>query len=108
MKTLIALVLLFGTALAQANPYYHRHHGYKHAPRVIHHHGSWDRVVVPLIIGGVVGAAIANNRAEAQTPPPVVYQPPVIVPQSANCYVVRETVHHNGTVTRAIQCRYIQ
>jgi len=62
MKTLIAAVTLAFGSVALAGPY---HHGYRHHNRYwqsppAHH---W---VAPLIIGGVVGAAIASNRVEAQ------------------------------------------
>ena len=58
--TAIALVAMIGSAHAgYRGPY--GHHG-NHAPRVVHHHGGgWNQVWVPLIIGGVVGAAIANR-----------------------------------------------
>ena len=108
MKKLLALALILGCGLAQANPYHHRHHGYAHVPRVVHHHYGWERVVVPLVIGGVVGAAIANNRAEAQTPPPVIYQSPVVIPSTNNCQMIRETVHPNGSITREFQCHGVQ
>lgn len=71
-KFLTALILSFvfvGAVSAQ-----HRHHGH-HGPRVIHHGGNWGHVFVPLIIGGVVGAAIANNRPA--DPPAVIVQPQI-------------------------------
>jgi hypothetical protein len=76
-KLLTALVLSFalvGTVSAQ-----HRHYGHHghYGPRVIHHGGNWGQVFVPLIIGGVVGAAIANNNRPVETPA-VVVQPPII------------------------------
>jgi hypothetical protein len=79
MKRLLVILAIGATlavsAQAQHRFGHHRHHG---------HHGyygaGWGGWVAPLIIGGVVGAAVANNRAEAQTPPPVIVQPtPVIV-----------------------------
>jgi hypothetical protein len=75
-KLLTALVLSFalvGTVSAQHR--HHGHHGY-YGPRVIHHHGgNWGQVFVPLIIGGVVGAAIANNNKPVETPTVVVQSP---------------------------------
>ena len=75
--TAIALIAMIGSAQAgYRGPY--GHHGH-HAPRVVHHHGGgWGHVIAPLIIGGVVGAAIANRPAQAE-PVPVVVQS---VPQS--------------------------
>jgi len=62
MKTLIAAVALAVSSTALAGPYHgHRHHHHRHWHSPPAHH--W---VAPLIIGGVVGAAIASNRAEAQ------------------------------------------
>jgi len=59
-KFIIGLTFLLFGSLAQAQ-YYHRHH---------HHHGS--KWIAPVIIGGVIGYAIANS-ARAELPPPVVY-----------------------------------
>lgn len=76
MKLLLA-ILTIGAALAVPAQAQHRfgHHGHP-----VYYGGGWGSWVAPLIIGGVVGAAVVNNRAEAQTPPPViVQQPPVIV-----------------------------
>jgi hypothetical protein len=81
--TAIALVAMIGSAQAgYRGPY--GHHGH-HAPRVIHHHGGgWNQVWVPLIIGGVVGAAIANKPAQAEPIP----APMVVVPQSPNGQII--------------------
>lgn len=59
-KFILSVAIAF-TAFGVNAQHYHRHHR--------HHHGyNW---VAPVIIGGVVGYAIANNvRAE---PPPVMY-----------------------------------
>ena len=74
-KLLTALILSFAfVGAVSAQHRHHGHHGY-HGPRVIHHGGNWGHVFVPLIIGGVVGAAIANNRPA--DPPAVIVQPPV-------------------------------
>ena len=76
-KLLTALVLSF--AFVGAVSAQHRHHGHYHGyhgPRVVHHSGNWGHVFVPLIIGGVVGAAIANNNRPIETPI-VVVQPQV-------------------------------
>ena len=82
-KFALTLLTAFVSSGALAGPYYHGHRHHHHrAPHVVHHHGHW---VAPLIIGGVIGAAIAANRVEAQTAAPV-----VVVPQ---------TVQSNATVT---------
>jgi hypothetical protein len=72
-KIATALVLslaLIGTASAQ-----HRggHYGHGHGHRV-YSGPNWGYVIAPLIIGGVVGAAIANRPVEAA---PVIIQPQI-------------------------------
>ncbi len=44
-----------------------QHHGH-------HNHGGSGNWVAPLIIGGVVGAVIANQNRPVYTQPPVVYE----------------------------------
>ena len=69
----IATALILSLVLISAASAQHRYSGH-HAPRVVHHGGNWGHVVVPLIIGGVVGAAIANRLVEAA---PVIIQPQI-------------------------------
>ena len=62
MKKLLAAVVLAACSTVSAGPYnghIHHHHRHWHSPHAHH----W---IAPLIIGGVVGAAIANNRAQLQ------------------------------------------
>jgi len=74
MKHMIALALgltLVGTAQAD---YYREFHHHNPRPVIVERHvqtASAADVFVPLIIGGMVGAAIAN----ANQPQPVVVQP---------------------------------
>ena len=65
MRKLLALLILSLTATMASAQYRHHHH---------HYSGGWGfgQVVVPLVIGGVVGAAIARNNE----PAPVVVQQP--------------------------------
>lgn len=78
--TLAIGVALAGAALAQ-----HGHRPYNPPPRVIIHERNGD-ILVPLIIGGVLGAVIANQHqhpAPQQVPqqhPQPVYVPPVYQP----------------------------
>jgi len=96
-KLLVALSLLVltGSVLAQ-----HGHHGYRH-----HGHpgyyggGNW---VVPIIIGGVVGAAIANRPAQAETV--IVQRQPVIVQQQENCTPWKEIQTSDGRTYRERTC----
>ena len=60
MKRILVSILLCFTTLAQA-----QHH---------HYNGTGNNWVAPLVIGGLVGAAIARP-----TQPTIVYQPPSIV-----------------------------
>jgi hypothetical protein len=81
MKKLYVLIgFLFLTLVLPAQAQWHghgvRHHGhYRGGP-------GWGYVVAPLIIGGIAGAAIANSRQPDPVilPPPVVDQPPVVIP----------------------------
>jgi hypothetical protein len=71
MRKILASILLTLIAVpAMAQHWHHRHHR-----PVYYGSGNW---VAPLIIGGVVGAAIASRPAQAE---PVVVQPTPIVLQ---------------------------
>ena len=71
MKHIIALALgLTLVTAAQADHYHnHRHHG--HRPVIVERVQTSGDILVPLIIGGIVGAAIANSNQ----PQPVIVQP---------------------------------
>jgi hypothetical protein len=85
-KILISLALLMVTvpALAQHWNHGHRHHGHAR----YYGHSGW---VAPLIIGGVVGAAIMNRPAQADTI--IVQQQPVYVPPD-----IEGTIQNKSTV----------
>ena len=96
-KLLVALSLLVltGSALAQ-----HGHHGYRHYGHPGHYGGgNW---VVPIIIGGVVGAAIASRPAQAETV--IVQRQPVIVQQQENCTPWKEIHSSDGRIYRERTC----
>jgi hypothetical protein len=96
-KLLVALSLLAltGSALAQ-----HGHHGYRHHGHPGYHGaGNW---VVPIIIGGVVGAAIANRPVQAETV--IVQRQPVIVQQQENCTPWKEIQTSDGRTYRERTC----
>jgi len=92
MKKLIALSILTLAVSAQA-----QHHHY-------HRGGNW---VAPVVIGGVVGYALARNYYEPVynygyvPPPPVVVQQPI---RSA-CTPWTETQYADGTITRTRTCQ---
>jgi hypothetical protein len=95
-KLLLSFVLLLISvpALAQHWHHHHRYHG-----SVRHYgHNNW---VAPLIIGGVVGAAIANRPAPAETV--IVQQQPVYFPQES-CTAWREIQTQDGRIYRERTC----
>ena len=78
MKHIIALAIgLTVVGTAQADHYReYRHHG--HRPVIVERVQNGGEIIVPLIIGGIFGAAIANaNRQETV----IIQQPQVIVQQ---------------------------
>lgn len=93
----IALVLSAMPAMAQ---HWHGHGIRHHGPKVIYRDNNW---IAPLIIGGVVGAAIANRPAQAET---VIIQPPqsVIVQRQAICTEWREIQSPDGQIYRERTC----
>ena len=97
MKKLLTVLLLTvsATAFAQHNHHW-RHHGYRHASPNI---GYW---IAPLVIGGVVGAAIAK---ENQQPPVIVQQPQsVIIQRQPVCTEWKEIQQSDGQVYRERTC----
>jgi hypothetical protein len=80
MKRILAVAVLALASIPAMAQHWHghgfRHHGYHH---------NVDNWVAPLIIGGVIGAVIANNRD-----PVVVQQPPVVVVQQPSIYTQRQ------------------
>lgn len=96
-KILISLALLMVTvpALAQHWNHGHRHHGHAR----YYGHSGW---VAPLIIGGVVGAAIANRPVQAETF--IVQSQPVFVQQQENCTPWKEIQTLDGKIYRERTC----
>ena len=92
----LSLLVIAGTASAQWH-HGHRHHGYYGG---YYGGGGW---IAPLIIGGVVGAAIAN-RPMTQTETVILQPQPVIVQQQQNCTPWTETQNPDGTITRTRTC----
>ena len=96
-KILISLALLMVTVPALAQHWRHGHHGhYGHARH--YGHNNW---VAPLIIGGVVGAVIANRPAQADTV--IVQQQPIYVPQES-CTPWKEVQTPDGRIYRERTC----
>ena len=97
-KILITLILAAATVPAFAQHWRHGHYGYRGHP-VYYGGGNW---VAPLIIGGVVGAAIATRPAQAETV--IVQQQPVIVQQQENCTPWKEIQTSDGRTYRERTC----
>jgi hypothetical protein len=95
-KILISLALLMVTvpALAQHWNHGHRHHGHAR----YYGQGNW---VVPIIIGGVVGAAIANRPVQTETV--IVQRQPIYVPQES-CTPWKEIQTPDGQTYRERTC----
>lgn len=98
-KLLISAVLLAASVPALAQHW--RHHGH-HGHSVYYGGTNW---VAPLIIGGVVGAAIAN-RPTATTETVIVQQQPqtVIVQRQPVCTEWKEIQNPDGQIYRERTC----
>ena len=96
---LLSLLLMVFSAPAFAGPTHHHrhHHGY-------HHHAHAGRWIAPVIIGGVVGYALAQPSV-AQSAPVIVQQQPVIIQDSTNCTEWKEVMQPNGIIVRERYCR---
>jgi len=78
MKHVIALALGLTLVTAAQADYYREYRHYGHRPVIVERVQTGGDILVPLIIGGMVGAAIANSN---QQPVVVQPQPQVIVQQ---------------------------
>ena len=93
-KILISLALLMVAVPALAQHWRHGHHG--HARH--YSHGAW---IAPIIIGGVVGAAIANRPVQTETV--IVQRQPIYVPQES-CTPWKEIQTPDGQTYRERTC----
>ena len=104
MKKVLAVLLLTLAAVPAMAQHWHGH-GIRHGhPGYYGGGGGW---VAPLIIGGVVGAAIANSRETVvvQPQPSVVVQnPPVYVQRQTVCTEWKEIQNSDGTIYRERTC----
>lgn len=99
MKKFLAVLLLALASVPAMAQHYHggyRHHGHP----MYYGGGGW---IAPLIIGGVVGAAIANRPLTTQTETIIVQQQPVIV-QQENCTPWKEVQTPDGKIYRERTC----
>lgn len=98
MKKILVTFILAAAAVPALAQHYHggyRHHGHP----VYYGGGNW---VAPLIIGGVVGAAITNRPVQAETV--IVQRQPVIVQQQENCTPWKEIQTPDGKTYRERTC----
>ena len=102
-KNIIALALAMSVSSTWADVY----REYRYAPRVVHveRHAQAD-ILVPLIIGGMVGAAIANQNQPQLVPQQQVFiqREPVIVQQQTVCYGWKEIQTADGQIYRERTC----
>ena len=95
-KIILATLLIVASASAMAQHWNHGHRHHGHAR--YYGHSGW---VVPIIIGGVVGAAIANRPAQAETV--IVQQQPIYVSQES-CTPWKEIQTSDGKIYRERTC----
>lgn len=98
---LLSLLLMVFSAPVFAGPAHHHRHHYGH-----HHwnHSQSGRWIAPVIIGGVVGYALAQPSV-AQPAPVIVQQQPVYIQETVNCTEWKEIMLPNGTIARERYCR---
>ena len=99
MKKLLALLLLTVSFTASAQ-HFHHHKNWNHRYYYGGSNGGW---VAPLIIGGVVGAAIANRPTQPET---VIIRQPIFTEQI--CTEWKEIQGFDGTIYRERTCTSIQ
>ena len=95
----LALLTLASTAMAQHWQHHWHHHHYRHHGYI--HGGGNGNWVAPLVIGGVVGAAIANNRRQETI---VLQQSPVYVQRQPVCTEWKEIMNADGTIYKERTC----
>ena len=92
MSKLLAILLLTVSLTANADPLrgYVEYHGGYHGPVYVQqYHNSTGDVLIPMVIGGVVGYAISN----ASQPKQVVVQQPQVVQQQSTPLYRKDTIY---------------
>lgn len=106
MKKVLAVLLLTLAAVPAMAQHWHGH-GFRHGHHG-HYYGGGGGWVAPLIIGGVVGAAIANSRETVvvQPQPPVYVQQPqtVVIQRQPVCTEWKEIQNSDGVIYRERTC----
>jgi len=101
MKRIILSMLLLAIAGTASAQWRHHHHG--HGPTVIYRDNNW---AAPLILGGIVGAVIANQQQSVivQQPPVYVQPQPVFVQRQTVCTEWKEIQYPDGQIYRERTC----
>ena len=105
MKRFLAVLLLTLVTVPAMAQHWHGH-GFRHHGQHRYYGGNVNWVA-PLIIGGVVGAAIANNRQQETIvlqPPVYVQTPPVYVQRQTVCTEWKEIQNADGVIYRERTC----
>jgi hypothetical protein len=105
MKKILAVVLTISASAVWADGY--REYRY-HYPRpvIVEQHSNTD-VLVPLVIGGLVGAAIANQNQPQpvpQQPQVIIQREPVVVQPQTVCSGWKEIQTPDGQIYRERTC----
>jgi hypothetical protein len=100
MKKVLAVLLLTLAAVPAMAQHWHGHGFRHHGHHVYHSGGGW---IAPLIIGGVVGAAIANRPVQPET---VIVQQPqtVFIQRQPVCTEWKEIQTPDGQIYRERTC----
>lgn len=93
MNKLLLALLLTVSMTVNADPlrgYVEHHGGYRGPVFVEHYHNSAGDVLVPMVVGGVVGYMISNANQPKQV---IVQQPQVVVPQQTTPLYRKDTIY---------------
>lgn len=110
MKKALLVIMLAASGLAQADYREYRNHGHRD---VYVQQTSGADVIVPLVIGGIFGAVIANsNRPETvvvqQQSPVIIQREQPLPPREPQmiCYGWKEIQTPDGSIYRERSCYY--
>lgn len=102
-KLLILTISIASLSSAWADGYREYRHHYPR-PVIVEQHSNTD-ILFPLVIGGLVGAAIANQN-QPQQPQVIIQREPVVVQPQTVCYGWKEIQMPDGQVYRERTCYY--
>jgi hypothetical protein len=105
VKKILALVLVASAGTVWADGYREYRYHY-HRPVIVEQHSNTD-ILFPLVVGGLVGAAIANQNQPQSAPQPapvIIQREPVIVQQQTVCSSWKEIQTPDGQIYRERTC----